>query len=184
MIGFNVSQLLKAPAGTIRRVQVDEPDNTLAADLHLVSATRGSLRLMRTTSGILVTGQLSHSAECTCSRCLETFVRPQVIQLNEEFLPVVDVNTGLPVEEPCDPDAFKLTPNHVLDLTEAIRQLSILEEPLQPLCDVNCKGLCVSCGANLNLGPCGCQEGSEGEPSRSLRSLMAERLRQAGYKPE
>ena len=25
-----------------------------------------------------------------------------------------------------------------------------------PLCDEECKGLCPTCGANLNDGPCGC----------------------------
>ncbi len=184
MIGFNVAHLLKAPTGTVRRVEVDELDQDLAADLRLVSATKGSLRLMRTTAGILVTGNLTHAVEATCSRCLETFTRTQTIELNDEFVPVVDVNSGVPLPEPVDPDAFRLRPDHVLDLTEAIRQYAILEAPLQPICQENCKGLCVSCGENLNLGPCRCEPEPGGPPEGTLGRLLADRMREAGFKPE
>lgn len=184
MIVYNIAQLLKTATGTIRRVEVEELDADLAADLRIVSPTVGSLRLMRTSAGILVTGTLTHEIEATCSRCLETFVRTQVIELNEEFVPVVDVTTGVGLPAPDDADAFRLTPEHQLDVAEAIRQYAILESPLQPLCSEECKGLCSSCGANLNLGACDCQTAASSAPAGTLGSLLAERMRQAGFNPE
>ena len=184
MIGFNVSQLLKLPIGASRFVEVDELGDSIAADLRLVSPTRGSLRLMRTADGILVTGTLSHQVESTCSRCLEPFVRTQTIEIDDELLPVVDVLTSMPLPELEDPEAFRLTPNHLLDLDEAIRQYGILENPLQPLCSDDCKGLCGNCGDNLNLGPCQCERLSAEGPRGSFGILLAERIRQAGFKPE
>ena len=165
-------------------MEVDELDPELAVDLHIVAPTVGSLRLMRTSAGILVTGTLTHRVEATCSRCLETFVRTQVIELSEEFVPVIDVNTGLGLSEPDDAEAFRLTPEHLLDLNEAIRQYAILETPLQLLCDEGCKGLCPSCGANLNLEPCDCAPSVSGVPQGTPGTLLAERMRQAGIKPE
>jgi len=184
VIGFNIAQLLKSTTGTARSVEVDEQDPELAADLHLVSPVRGSLRLMRTSSGVLAKGQLSFEAEFTCSRCLELFARTQAIKLNDEFLPVVDVSTGVVLPEPEDPDTFRLTADHLLDLNEAIRQYSIVEAPLQPLCSEGCKGLCSQCGANLNLGSCGCQPDSVGDPNGTLGEMLAERMRRAGFKTE
>lgn len=185
MIACNVAQLLKGPTGTVRRIEVDELDTDLAVELHLVSPTRGQLRLMRTSAGILVTGTLVQRIEETCSRCLERFTREQSIQLNDEFVPVIDVVTGLPAAEPDDAEAFRLTPDHMLDLNEAIRQYAILEDPLQPLCSPDCRGLCVGCGANLNLGPCGCQVAPRAAAEApSFGTLLAERLRQAGFKSE
>ena len=140
--------------------------------------------MMRTSAGILVTGTLTQEVEATCSRCLETFVRAQTIELNEEFVPVVDVNTGVGLPEPDDPDVFRLTPDHMLDLGEAIRQYAILENPLQPLCDDGCKGLCPSCGVNLNLETCNCRPSDPESPLGSLGKLLAERMHQAGFKPE
>lgn len=184
VIGFNVSQLLKLPTGTTRRVEVNEFSDGPAAALGIVSPTAGSLRLMRTAAGILVTGTLSHQVESICSRCLEPFVRTQTIEIDEEFFPVVDVVTGMASPEPDVVDAFRLTDQHVLDLSEAIRQYGILESPLQPLCREDCKGLCSDCGANRNLGPCECEVASAAGPSGSFGTLLAERMRQAGFKPE
>ena len=33
-----------------------------------------------------------------------------------------------------------------------------LNVPMKPLCRADCAGLCPTCGANLNEGPCGCQK--------------------------
>lgn len=184
MIGFNVSQLLKLPTGATRHVKVDELGDTLAASLGVVSPTKGALRLMRTSAGILVTGTLSHQVEATCARCLETFVRDQTVEINDEFLPIVDVFTGSALAETEDPDAFTLTDQHMLELEEAIRQYGILESPLQPLCKEDCRGLCTACGANLNLGPCRCESTSAAGPQGNLGTLLAEKIRQAGFKPE
>lgn len=165
-------------------MQVDESDAELAKDLGAVSPIRGTLRLMRTSAGILVTGELSLAVRLECGRCLEPFTYEQQLVLNEEFLPTVDVDSGTPLEEPVDSEAFTIRPDHVLDLTEAIRQLAILETPIKPVCRDDCAGLCPECGANLNAGPCGCRGEHEEGPSGSFGSLLAERLREAGFKPE
>lgn len=183
MIAFNVAQLMKATTGTIRRVTVDDTDEALTAELAIVSPVKGDLRLMRTTSGVLVSGELTYQARISCSRCLEEFEEGQHIRLNDEFLPVVDVNTGVPMVDE-NPESFKLTPDHLLDLSEAIRQYAILEAPFRPLCREDCQGLCEHCGANLNEGPCGCGASSGGVASEPFGSLLAERMRQAGFKPK
>jgi len=183
MIAFNVAQLMKALTGTVRRVTVDETDDELAVELAIVSPVKGELRLMRTTYGVLVSGELTCQTRIACSRCLEESVRGQHFRVDDEFLPVVDVNTGLPMADE-NPEAFKLTPDHLLDLSGAIRQYAILETPLQPLCREDCQGLCEHCGANLNEGPCGCGASSGGVASGPLGSLLAERMRQAGFKPK
>lgn len=183
MIGFNVSQLLKAPTGTTRHLEIEDFDADLARDLGLVSPVKGSLRLMRTPAGILVTGVLTQQIEATCARCLDTFVREQLLEIDEEFLPSVDVTTGVPLEDPGDPDAFHLTDQHILDLSEPIRQYAILEGPLSPLCRPDCKGLCAVCGANLNLGPCGHEQPSGAAEGGTFGELLREKLRRAGFEP-
>ncbi len=39
-----------------------------------------------------------------------------------------------------------------------VRDELLLDHPIRILCQPDCKGLCLSCGANLNEGPCGCQK--------------------------
>ena len=44
----------------------------------------------------------------------------------------------------------------MLDLQPLVRDALLLELPLAPLCNEECKGLCPACGADLNDGPCSC----------------------------
>lgn len=55
-----------------------------------------------------------------------------------------------------------------LDLTADIREEIILEYPIKPLCKPDCKGLCQTCGKNLNEGDCGCKYKSDAEKLNKL----------------
>ena len=46
---------------------------------------------------------------------------------------------------------------HVVDLDELAQTAFILAMDTKNLCSEDCKGLCAKCGADLNLGPCGCR---------------------------
>ena len=39
-----------------------------------------------------------------------------------------------------------------------VRDELLLDHPIRILCRPDCKGLCLSCGANLNEGPCACSK--------------------------
>jgi len=46
----------------------------------------------------------------------------------------------------------------VLDLREAVREELLLGVPRFVECSPDCRGLCPRCGANLNVGACGCRQ--------------------------
>jgi len=151
---INVSQLLKEPIGATRDYQVSEiVDVTGDGNGRKV---QGEIRLLRTHRGILVRGVLRTEVELTCSRCLTVFNCPVTLNVDEEYIPTVDVVSGVPLSSPEEPGPFIIDEHHVIDLTEAIRQYSLLVIPMKPLCREDCAGLCPNCGHNLNQGPCGC----------------------------
>ena len=153
MVQFNVSQLLKSPLGSIRKYEVDDEVN-IGED---TSRVRGEVTLLRTNRGILVTGKLKTELGLTCSRCLAEFRQPVTLDIEEEFFPTIDILTGSSVTPPEDePDAFVIDQNNILDLSEAIRQYSLLAVPMKPLCKDDCAGLCPTCGINLNSKKCNC----------------------------
>ncbi|HJV09433.1 MAG TPA: DUF177 domain-containing protein, partial [Acidimicrobiales bacterium] len=43
-----------------------------------------------------------------------------------------------------------------VDLEPLVREALVLDLPLAPLCEEDCRGLCPTCGADLNLGDCDC----------------------------
>ena len=80
-----------------------------------------------------------------CSRCLEAFVYPIDMEMNEKFS----------ISDSEDEDTIILE-DEVLDLPEIIKGSIIMALPIKKLCSENCKGFCQQCGANLNLGSCSC----------------------------
>ena len=70
-----------------------------------------------------------------------------------------------------DPDAQLINENHLLDLTDAIRQGAQVQMHMSPLRRPECLGLCPTCGANLDLEQCGCQPPEAESPFAVLRQL-------------
>ncbi len=149
---INVSQLLKSPVGSTRSYEVSEIVDIDGCN----SRVEGKVKLTRTKQGILAEGPLRTEFEFTCSRCLSLFSCPLTLNIEEEYLPTTDVVTGTPLSPPDEPGFFTIDERHTLDLTEAIRQYTLLAIPMKPLCSEDCAGLCPSCGRNLNEGPCSC----------------------------
>jgi len=151
---YNVAQLLKEPTGSTRSYQVDE---TFTGAERVVDRAQGPVLLLRTHQGILVTATLNIRVTLACSRCLREYARPSTIAVEEELFPTVDINTGRTLPQPADAEeALRIDSDHVLDLTEALRQCVIADAPLKPLCRDDCRGLCQVCGTNLNQGKCDC----------------------------
>jgi len=151
---INVAQQLKSDIGSTREYEVDENIDVCGNGSTL--PVRGKVTLTRTDSGILVKGVVDTEVELACSRCLSSFKRPLVLNIEEEYLPTADVTSGVPLPPPDEPDRFVIDERHILDLTEALRQSALLAIPMKPLCQEDCAGLCPNCGHNLNQGPCSC----------------------------
>lgn len=59
-----------------------------------------------------------------------------------------------------------------VDVFEPVRQSLILEVPMLPLCDENCRGLCPQCGTNLNVSACTCARRQIDPRWEGLRGLF------------
>ena len=53
----------------------------------------------------------------------------------------------------------------ILDLTDDIREDILCVLPQHFYCREDCKGFCLKCGQNLNLGECGCEPDDEATPT-------------------
>jgi len=169
---FNVAQLLKAPTGARREYELADELDFVDDDVEAVEPLTGTLKLTRTANGILATGKLHTVVAIECRRCLRTFTSPVELDLEEEYVPTIDVTTGasLPTAE-VEPELL-IDERHMLDLSEVVRQYILLQREQYPLCDEACAGLCPVCGKNLNEGPCGCEDVSEDPRWAALRELL------------
>ena len=149
---INVSQQLKSSIGEVRDY---EPAGTINLDNDNIKV-QGKVRLIRTDRGILAKGVMHSDTELTCSRCLSLFIHHFNLDMEEEFFPTTDVNTGATISLPDEPGCFTIDENNILDLTDAVRQYLLMAIPIKPLCQQDCAGLCPTCGTNLNEAPCDC----------------------------
>lgn len=150
MLSYNVATLLRAAPGTERRYEVDGVRLDIAADVRLAAPINGEVRLSRTGRSILARAQLTTAIEGDCGRCLRHVVAPITVEIEEEALPSIDIDTGLPVDRDAEPDALRLDDHHELDLVEPVREAISLAEPITLLCREECRGLCPTCGVDLN----------------------------------
>ena len=87
----------------------------------------------------VVRGQINCRKNFTCDRCLAPATANQVHDFEEEFDKSAAVDDWI-------------------DVTEFLRDVLLAGQPMKNLCKADCKGLCPSCGANLNDGECGCKK--------------------------
>jgi uncharacterized protein len=132
---IDVSQQLKEKVGSERHYSISERGD---------SPIHGEVSLHRTDRGIFVGGTIETTLKVVCSRCLGSFGQPLTLRIEEEYL------------SEAEGDAFTIDEHKEIDLNEAVRQYSLLAQPMKPLCRKDCAGLCPRCGHNLNLGPCDC----------------------------
>lgn len=133
---LNVAQLLKEPTGSTRSY---DPSEVIKGQPR--GSLRGKIALVHTGQGILVQGELSAQVELVCGRCLRPFPYSLNFSFEEEFLPTIDVSSGLPLSLPEESEGFTIDSNHILDLGEVIRQYILLNLPMKPLCRPDCAGI-------------------------------------------
>ncbi len=159
---FNFGFLIKAGVGISRSVELSYPSIILKGDLTLSPLT-GTFQADRNSKGIYVSGRLYSVMEAECARCLDPINLPVTIELNDLFY--YPPNSAPEGEFSVGEDGF-------LDLDLLVRQLSLLEVPMQPVCQPDCKGLCSMCGQNLNYKQCDCEHDEIDPRLESLRKLL------------
>ena len=99
-------------------------------------------------------GRFAGVALGECRRCLIEVETPVD---TESHLIYADLEMG----SEDDPDVYETSRGRGgdnVDLRFAIREQWLLEVPAFVLCRPDCKGLCPTCGANLNQGACSCAQ--------------------------
>lgn len=85
----------------------------------------------------------------SCDRCSTEFTR-EMDMLFEHKLAQILVDDGN--------DDYIETPDFKLELDDVVISDILLSLPQKNLCKEDCKGLCQTCGKNLNEGDCSCDK--------------------------
>ena len=96
-------------------------------------------------------GSISCTKSFVCDRCLEPSTLQQVHEFNEEFQ-----RGSEPAKNGEKTRIVNYFSGGVIDLAPVMRDVLLSDQPLNNICNADCRGLCLKCGANLNHGDCGC----------------------------
>jgi uncharacterized protein len=111
---------------------------------------------------LLVNAKIKANLEMVCSRCLDTFIYPIDIDIEERF------TTNRNSED----DEAIVVMDDVLDITEIVETSIISTLPIKRVCKNDCEGLCQECGCNLNHDSCSCQKEDVDIRFEALRGLF------------
>ena len=117
--------------------------------------------------GVLVRGPMGTRLGLECRRCLA----PVAVEVDDDvtllFEPLAEGE-----EEELDGEVYPLPGRgDRLDLRPALREQLILRVPVLVVCSEACRGLCPTCGANLNETSCECVPEAEASPWSALKNL-------------
>ncbi|WP_295696155.1 DUF177 domain-containing protein [Lapillicoccus sp.] len=111
------------------------------------------LRLESVLEGILVSGSVSTTAIGACVRCLETATYPVDATLQELFAYPERAAHHHEVDAESVEDDERELVDDLIDLEPSLRDTVVPALPFQPVCRVDCPGLCSECGALLADDP-------------------------------
>jgi len=123
----------------------------------------GKVDIGRTPQGLVVQGKFEADTKLECVRCLREFISP----LDWEFTELYAF-TKKSVSE----SGLLLPEDAHIELGPLLREYALLEIPIKPLHDPDCKGLCIECGQDLNLKDCGHSQDIDDSPFAKLKDLL------------
>lgn len=146
---YPVSAAIELPA-------MDVLDETICFD-----GIRIEGELIGAGESVRVDGTITAEVRAHCAKCLTPVKQGIEASVSEIFAKEMN---------PDDPDQYPLD-GYAVELTDLVRDALLLELPMRFLCGEGCKGLCPSCGQDLNKQRCTCQEGEHG-PFSALSGLL------------
>jgi uncharacterized protein len=125
--------------------------------------------------------------EGQCKRCLKKVRLDEPIELTLTYVPreAPPEPARRPGHDRREPEpAASFEPETVdeepysgktIDLAPALREQILLAVPPSPVCDESCKGLCPTCGKDLNAGDCGCEKTAIDPRWAALKSIQLQK---------
>ena len=163
--------VLVIPVHGLEEREYDFEFEVEAAELRLEDCYTGGLTVTGTVSRVgsqyHVHGEVRGTRTGECDRCLcETRA-----DVSARFESVFSITDGDPEEEGIIPLGGE---GNDIVLDGEIRQALRLQIPMKNLCREDCRGLCPTCGADLNVEECNCAPADIDPRWSKLRGLLGD----------
>jgi uncharacterized protein len=159
----------------------DEPVSSfpLLADIQgdisgrITGSVQGDITVTREYENFRVVARINAPLALSCSRCLTEY--PSFIDTSFTVFfrkenvktPVVDNDLELGEMDLL----YSVFSGDEIDMTHEIEEQCAMEMPVKPLCSDSCKGLCHTCGTDLNVSLCVCSKEPVGMAFSALKNF-------------
>lgn len=112
---------------------------------------------------VLLQADVAFSFHGQCDRCLRAFEKAYELPIEHILVDTLSNDEN---------DDFILLEQYQLDLAELVMTDMLLELPYKSLCKEDCRGLCHTCGKDLNDGDCDCKQDNTDPRLEVLKQLL------------
>jgi len=126
-------------------------------DLCLRDPVRVTGRIRRQGGNVELRGRLATKAAIACGRCLKFVEVPIEVEFAQRFTPAVAWKNEEQHELQQEDLDLSVFDGEGIELDDLVKEEIVLALPGHILCQEECKGLCPSCGADLNTTNCACE---------------------------
>lgn len=123
-----------------------------ACEFQLPAGLAVQLAYYRAGVDVYLHGELSAEVRGICARCAEEFTFPLRVALQTVLSP----RPASPATAGDEDLGLGFYEAEEIDVTGVVHEQTLLALPSRAVCTETCRGLCARCGANLNIGACGC----------------------------
>lgn len=143
---LDVKNLVNSEVGQSEKIDLNLSAQKIDDDLFAERIT-GQIKLTKLEDEILARFEGEAKVKAVCDRCLTEFDLTEPYHFSQEYLLYGNPESG---------DEMGVSKQFEIDVTEPLRQELLAALPVKKLCKVDCAGLCVHCGTNLNEKKCSC----------------------------
>jgi uncharacterized protein len=149
MLEVDIRELRRGPVETVGKLAPGDPVLE-GLELDLAGPLSVDGRLQETSDGeFFWRATIEGRVHTACRRCLAELTCPIEADVSVMFSTDPDAAD--------DPSVYPLpVDSRTVDVRQAVREEMALSAPAFLLCREDCAGLCPTCGADLNAGPCAC----------------------------
>ena len=162
---ISLSEVMNLPGGS-RDFEAEYGPDTVSIGGNIYDIVQKSPVAVTIKNGkgrkIHVSAQGTFDFSVPCDRCRAM----QIVTVPVDFSREIDMNKSSR-ERAEELDDTEYITGYDLDVDRLVYEEILLGFPMKVLCSEDCKGTCIICGHNLNLGECGCDR-TEPDPRMAV----------------
>lgn len=160
----DISKILKVEGASL---EVDFNDNLINIDdlyedivIKETIEFKGNIKSLK--GRLNLRGSFKFNYSTKCARCAEDINKTVIVDIDESFVDEKDLT---------DEELYTYSGNFI-EFDKVLKDNIIVNLPLKDVCKKNCRGICKSCGRNLNKQECVCKDSFENEKFSILKDFF------------